>query len=152
MSPDEESKPSYLTHSEPIWRDQANYILMAEIDGDLEQLWAREITETTFMICCVPLFIYNVALGDIVEAINNRVTRVVEPSGRYVFRVWLPEKDKTLMNRIREGVVQRGGFWEHSSDQLLGVDAPDAAVATEVRAWLEELQAGGLIEYETGWL
>jgi hypothetical protein len=104
------------------------------------------------MICCVPLFIYNVALGDIVEAVDNQVTRVVEPSGRYVLRVWLPEKDKALMNRIRVGVVQRGGFWEHSSDQLLGVDAPDAAVATEVRAWLEELQAEGLIEYETGWL
>jgi hypothetical protein len=152
MSPDEESKPNYLTHSEPIWRDQANYLLMAEIDGDLEQLWAREITETTFMICCIPLFIYNVALGDIVEAVDNQVTRVVKPSGRYVLRVWLPEKDQALMNRIKVGVGHRGGFWEHSSDQLLGVDAPDAAVATEVRAWLEELQAEGLIEYETGWI
>ena len=96
MSQDEESSPRYLTHSEPIWRDQANYLLMAEIDGDLEQLWVRKITETTFMICCVPLFIYNVALGDIVEAVDNQVTRVVEPSGRYVLRVWLPDRKSVV--------------------------------------------------------
>ncbi len=153
MSEDEVLKPRYLTHSEPIWRDKANYLLMADIDGDLEQLWAREIGDGKFMICCVPLFVYDIALGDIVEADDDdQVTRVIERSGRYGFRIWLSDAGQLAINEILDELSGLGAFIERSSNQLYAIDAPDAVVATDVRRVLERMQSEGLFEYETGWL
>ncbi len=152
MSDDGDEKPRYLTHQDPIWRDKANYILMAHVEDDLEQLWTQEISESTFMICCIPFFIYDVALGDIVEAVNNRVTRVIERSGRYVFRVWLSPEGELEIVKIVQRLYEHGALVERSSRRMFAIDASNEAVATEIRQVLEKMQAEGLFEYETGWL
>lgn len=152
MSDDETKQVKYLTHQYPIWRDQADYLLMADVEGDMEQLWARKLTETTFMICCIPFFIYDVALGDTVEAIDDQVTRVVERSGRYVFRIMFANESLHEMIRVVQGLASRGAQVERSSLHMLAIDAPNAVIATDIRSWLEELHSAGLLEYETGWL
>lgn len=81
------------THRDPIWRAQADFILAAPITGHevfvTEQLWGRQIDEYRFEVCCVPFFVSDFALGDVVETDGSCVvTAVVQPSGRYVFRVW----------------------------------------------------------------
>ena len=47
-------------------------------------------------MCCIPFFVFDLALGDVVatsprEGRKYVVDKVVEPSGRYVFRVWFGE-------------------------------------------------------------
>lgn len=44
-------------------------------------------------MCCIPFFVYDVALGDVVATSPEGdgkyiVEKVVQPSGRFVFRVW----------------------------------------------------------------
>jgi hypothetical protein len=43
-------------------------------------LWARQVGDRRFEICCIPFFLYDVALGDVVETDENyslvRVVRV----------------------------------------------------------------------------
>ena len=102
MAENEHSSPAdFVVHTEPIWREKANFIINAELqEQDLprryEQLWARQLTESQFEICCIPFFLFDVSLGDIVEtgvkgSRKYVLDRVVSPSGRYVFRVWFGE-------------------------------------------------------------
>lgn len=83
-------------HQEPVWRDRSNFVIAAAVPGggdtETEQLWGRQIDERRFEICCIPFFVYDLALGDVVETDGDYIVeRVVEPSGRYVFRVWFGE-------------------------------------------------------------
>jgi hypothetical protein len=32
-----------------------------------EQLWARQVGDRHFELCCIPYFVYDLALGDVVE-------------------------------------------------------------------------------------
>ena len=87
----------YVMHENPVWRDRSNFIIDAEIPEEdrprrFEQLFTRKLAKDLFEICCIPFFLYDVALGDVVRTLleGDRkyvVDRVVEASGRYVFRV-----------------------------------------------------------------
>jgi hypothetical protein len=64
------------THALPVWRDRANYILQADLaqhglPGRFEQLWARDVGEGQFELCCLPFLTYGFALGDIVSLVPN---------------------------------------------------------------------------------
>jgi hypothetical protein len=77
-------------HEGPVWRDRANFIVGAPLseEGRAEQLWARQLGGERFEICCIPFFVYDLALGDVVETdAAQNIVRVVEPSGRFVFRI-----------------------------------------------------------------
>jgi hypothetical protein len=101
----------FVLHQQPVWREQSNFTISAalperDFPQRFEQLFARQLGEDRSQICCIPFFIYNVALGDIVTTMPNGdrkyvMKSVVEPSGRYVFRVWLGEAFQP-----REEVVQ----------------------------------------------
>ncbi len=85
---------SDFAHSEPVWRDRSNFIIGAPLaeEGRTEQLWARQVGDRRFEICCIPFFVDDAALGDVVETdATFDLMRAVEPSGRYVFRVWFGE-------------------------------------------------------------
>jgi hypothetical protein len=81
-----------VVHSDPVWRERADFIIGAPLheEGRAEQLWARRLDEPLlFEICCIPFFLYDVALGDVVQTdASSELARVVEPSGRFVFRAW----------------------------------------------------------------
>src|SRR5947209_2116831 len=70
-------------HSEPVWRDRSNFIIAAEVlgggDTRTEQLWARQVDEHRFEVCCIPFFVYDVALGDVV---------VTSPKGDRKYTSW----------------------------------------------------------------
>lgn len=65
------SAPSerFSTHAELIGRENANFVITAVPPeaGRFEQLWAKKVGENQFAICCVPFFLYDVALGAQVE-------------------------------------------------------------------------------------
>ena len=90
----------FITHLDPVWRDRSDFIIAAELDdagqSKYEQLFTRRVSKNHFEVCCIPYFLYNVALGDVVETRPNNgreymLRKVVKSSGRFVFRVWLGE-------------------------------------------------------------
>jgi Domain of unknown function (DUF4265) len=147
------SEAIFSLHNEPAWRERSNFIINAVLpdeSGRFEQLWALQRGDYLFELCCIPFFLYNVALGDLVETDSNyRLSRVVESSGRFVFRVWFGESFEPRQN-IADELVQMEALVEWSSLNLLAVDAPDAAHAQRIAdCLLAYEQVGGLV-YETG--
>ena len=120
--------PQDTVHPEPVWRERANFIVGACLpeQGRTEQLWARQLDEHRFELCCIPFFLYGVALGDIVAAdANYGVQRVLQPSGRYVFRAWFGESSlsQPARQRIAGDLTELGALLEWSSGNLLAIDA-----------------------------
>jgi hypothetical protein len=145
------------THSEPVWRTRSNFIIAADISErserpEREQLWARQIGEFRFEICCIPFFVYDLALGDEVETDRNYlITRVVKTSGRYVFRVWFGGvADSSCRDEVVKSAHQLGCELEWSSRNLLAIAAPSDDSARKVADYLEVQQELSGITYETG--
>ncbi len=146
-------------HLEPVWRDRSNFIIAADVSSysdlaDREQLWARQVGEDRFELCCIPFFVYDVALGDVVEtapAGERRyvLSRVVEPSGRFVFRAWFGESFHPREEVARD-LEELGALLEWSSVNLLAVDARDEEHAQEIANYLAQAEAEGRLMFETG--
>ena len=150
------SAQKFSTHEAPAWRERSNFIVNAKLpeEGRFEQLWARKISDDTFEVCCIPFFLYDVALGDIVrtkesEGRKYMLDGVVEPSGHYVFRARLGRSSHS-----REQIVGRltelGTVMEWSSATLLAIDALDLIHAQHVADFLHEQAERGQLIYETG--
>ena len=139
-------------HEAPVWRDQADFVIGAPLpeEGRAEQLWARQVGDQRFEICCIPFFLYDVALGDVVETNSGYdVGRVVQSSGRYVFRVWFGSSAHPRQE-IADRLAERGALLEWSSAHLLAVDAADEAHAQEIADYLAEQQGAHRLTFETG--
>lgn len=149
----------FIVHPNPVWREKSNFI----IDGELreadrpqrfEQLIARQIDGNCFEICCIPFFIYDLALGDIVgtEPKDGRkyvVSRLIKSSGRYVFRVWFGDSF-CPPDSVASDLRAMGTLLEWSSRNLLSVDAADKHHAQLVADYLAERERAGQLIYETG--
>jgi hypothetical protein len=146
-------------HLEPVWRDRSNFIIAADVSSysdlvDREQLWARQISDDRFELCCIPFFLYDVALGDVVETSpaggrRYMLSRVVEPSGRYVFRVSFGESFHPRQE-IADELVAMGALVEWSSLNMFAVDAADAEHAQQIADVLLAHEEAGRLVYETG--
>lgn len=127
------------THDRPAWREQANFVIGANLKekGRTEQLWARQVGDLQFEICCVPFFLYDLALGDVVETDDSYTfVRVVREAGRAVFRVWFGEFVYSR-EEIEKGVRELGGLVEWSSGNLMAVDATEGETAARVFEYLQ---------------
>lgn len=139
-------------HEAPVWRDRSNFVIGAPLpeESRSEQLWSRQVGDQRFEICCIPFFLYDVALGDVVETnANYDVVRVTEPSGRFVFRVWFGEHFHPRQE-VAEELEQLGALIEWSSANLLAVDAADEDLAQVIADYLIEAERAGRFVYETG--
>jgi hypothetical protein len=139
-------------HAAPVWRERANFLIGAPLaeEGRGEQLWARQIGDDRFEICCIPFFVYDLALGDIVETdANFDLVRVVERSGRFVFRVWFGETSHPRQE-VAEKLAELGALLEWSSPNLLAVDAADEAHAQTIAEYLAAQEREEGLMYETG--
>ncbi len=147
------TEPAFLTHAEPIWREKADFVIQMPVPGDtpaFEQLWARRCGEATFEICCIPFFVYDVALGDIVETDGDYIVkRVMEPSGRYVFRVWFGNSFYPR-SELESELLELGALLEWSSENLCAVDATDLSHAEVVADCLDRFERLQGVSYETG--
>lgn len=124
------------------------------ISGDSNRLWTRQVAADEFEVCCIPFFLYDVALGDVVRTAPRDqqryvVERVVRPSERYVFRVWFGSSFHP-----REGIAEElnelGALTERSSLNLLSVDADSTERAQAVADYLDAREKLGELTYETG--
>jgi hypothetical protein len=124
-----------VRHLSPVFRERADYIIMARLEDDLprkwEQLWAKELGNGRFEICCIPFAVYNLNLGDQVERDEYAVIRdVILPSGHFTFRAWFSdERSEDELEVIRDDVLrcvseQLGCLVEWYSAHLFAIDAP----------------------------
>lgn len=153
------SRAGEAQHLEPVWRDRSNFIIAADVSSQgtaasREQLWARQLSATEYEVCCIPFFLYDVALGDVVEteATGPRaylVRGVVKPSGRYVFRAWFGDSFQPR-DEVGEALEGLGALLEWSSLNLLAIDARDADHAQAIAGFLADREAKGHLVYETG--
>jgi hypothetical protein len=154
-----EPEKGFIVHREPIWRDRADFIINAELaEADrphrFEQLWARRLQDETFEICCIPFFLFDIALGDVVKTTSKGdrryvLEKVVKPSGRYVFRVWFGDSFHPR-DEIAEELEAMGALIEWSSPNLLAVDAADEQHAKRLADFLAEREQKKQLIYETG--
>ena len=151
IQPDE----SVATHSWPIWRDSANFIFVASLEAkngknQWEQLWGKQLAPHRFIVCCIPFFLYDVALGDEVETDDDLVLqRVVHQSGQVTFRVWFGGQDaSTRLQQVRE-IEEIGPLTEWSSEHLLALSVAESE-AHRLANHLQRRENEGLLVYETG--
>jgi hypothetical protein len=146
----------FSTHDEPVWRERADFIINAPLPepGRFEQLWTRRISEKQFEICCIPFFLYDLALGDIVETAPQGsrqyvLSRVLKPSGRFVFRAFFERPQYRYRDAAVEALEALGAQVEWSSPSLLAADVEGAA-AQKVADLLHSLEKQDQLVYETG--
>lgn len=129
-------------HSDPIWRDRANFVFAAHQgtkDGknEWEQLWGQQVTPQRCVVCCIPFFVHDVALGDEVEIDANFVLlRVVRPSDQVTFRVWFDGQDATTRQNLVSEIEAIKPQMEWSSENLLALSVPE----TEAQHLADHLQ------------
>lgn len=151
----------FVVHASPVNRERADFIINADIaEPDkprrYEQLWVRQLGEARFELCCIPFFLYDVALGDEVETAPRDgrryiLARVLRPSGRFVFRAWFGSSTVAGAREELIGELTKAGrIFEWYSDNLLAIDAPDDAAAQALADLLAAREETGALVYETG--
>jgi hypothetical protein len=125
------ARQEFIVHQDPVWRERANFIIHAALPekdrpNRFEQLWARQLGDDRFEVCCIPFFVFDIALGDVVATAPRDgrkyiVNRVIEPSGHYVFRVWFGQSFYPR-DEIAGRLTALGSLIEWSSRNLLAVD------------------------------
>ena len=157
-----QNKDDVVVHPTPVWRERANFIIAARIDDPRpsqswrwEQLWARQIEENRFEICCIPFFLYDLALGDEVttqttEGKQYVISEILKQSGHYTFRVWF--HDPTARETVGDELAELGCLTESRGpdSKLLAVDAGSEDLAKAASGLLLQREATGKLQYETG--
>lgn len=147
-------------HVHPAWRDKADFMLNMKIDSEdgalrYEQLWVKRHGEDVFEICCIPFFLYDLALGDLVRVTEQDGRRVfegaIEPSGHHTFRAWFGNSSHpTAKDEVLHQLEQFGCKFEWFSEHLLAINAADDQVAMTVADYLLEQEEHEYLQYETG--
>jgi len=143
-------------HQSPIWKDRANFIFAAHIgvkDGknEWEQLWGEQVAPNRFILCCIPFFSHNMALGDEIETNADFVfQRVIWQSGQFTFRVWFGSQDIVTRERIVQELKLMGLLMEWSSENLLAISAINDIEAQKIADYLKDKEEKSLLQYETG--
>lgn len=139
----------------PVWEHMSDFTISARVDDDpscmLEQLWAKQTQPYQFQICCIPAFVRNIALGDIVATDKDYLVKeVVLASGRIVFRAW-SDNGWLEKREVIDRIVSHGGLIETCTHRLIAIDVDSWDQATSMRSLLDSLEKDGILEYETGY-
>jgi hypothetical protein len=143
-------------HQNPIWREKSNFIVRAHIglkDGqnEWEQLWVKKIAGLRFTVCCIPFFVYDLALGDEIETdINHNFLRVVRPSGQATFRVWFGGQDANVRRDMITEIEAMRLSTEWFSENLVALSVQLGVEAQTIANFLCAREQKGLLQYETG--
>lgn len=143
-------------HKEPVWRDRADFIFAAHLGtksgkNEWEQLWGKK-TEAPHrcVVCCIPFFLYDIALGDEVEIDADFVLqRVVRSSGQVTFRVWFGGQNTTMREVLVRDIEAMKPLMEWSSENLLALSVSETE-AQPLADYLHSSEQQGLLRYETG--
>jgi len=144
-------------HESPVWGNKSDFIIRIYLEknegrNEWEQLWAKQVDDRRFTLCCIPFFAYNLALGDEVETDDHYIVQsVVKLSGQFTFRVWFGDSTKPgIKDELLRQLEEMGALFEWSSANLLAISAKDTDQAQEVANHLYVRQCAGDLMYETG--
>jgi hypothetical protein len=148
----------YATHPLPAWLERGDGYVSASIPGTpevFERLWCRRISDNAFEVCCIPFFLYDLALGDTVEAKARPDGELLleartSHAGRYVYRAYFDGELIDNRDRIVDAVQGLGLLYEWSSERLLAIDAKDASAARRLETLLMPEHTNGALLLETG--
>lgn len=152
----DDSTATFAVHHDPIWRDRADFILQARLDEpeSYEQLWVKRVADDEFEVCCIPFFLYDVALGDRVRSRadgqwSHLLDSVVEDAGHYGFRAYFSSQALKERETVVAALVELGALVEFSSENMIAVDARDQAHAQIVADYLLAAERDLGVVYET---
>jgi len=145
-------------HRSPAWRDRADFILQMKIESRdptprFEQIWSRQLGGELFEVCCIPFFIYDLALGDHVrvrERDGRNLVDVVAAAGRHTFRAWFGNSPGAGRDEVAAELQRLGCLLEWHSRDLLAIDAANDEMALQAVALLENYEKQGHLQFETG--
>jgi hypothetical protein len=96
-------------HPNPAWKGQADSLVMYDLTdsgmpGRWEQLWAKRLDGNHYIVCCIPFFTLEIALGDTFTttssgSFESSVDTVTERSGNVVIHAFLLE-DSTAEEKL----------------------------------------------------
>jgi hypothetical protein len=144
-------------HSDPVWRARSNFVFRVPIEGEgeerhWEQLWWQRLSDTRFVLCCIPFFAYGLSLGDeVVVDDNGRIVAISKPSGQWTYRVWFGDVASDRRMAALEHITREGPIMEQSSENLLALSA-SAVQSRQLADVLARLESEGFLRYECGWL
>lgn len=145
-----------VVHRAPVWRDRADFVFAAHLgtkDGknEWEQLWGQKTAPHRFILCCIPFFVYDVALGDEVETdVDFVLQRVVHHAGQITFRVWFGGQDIATREALMREIEAMKPLKEWSSENLLALSLSGEAEAQRIADYLQAREEQGLLQYEAG--
>ena len=143
-------------HQSPAWRGQADFIFSTHIgirDGrnEWEQMWGKKVAPTRFMVCCIPFFAKDIALGDVVET-DSLFTfqKVVKRSGHITFRVWFESTDLELRRSTLRAVVAMEPIFEWSSENFCALSICGDLQSQNLANLLQTYEDQKIVSYDTG--
>jgi hypothetical protein len=149
---------SHVLHLEPAWRDKSDFIIDAKLEDGMprawEQLWAKQIGPRQFEICCIPFFLYDLGLGDLVETgppgdEEYVMRRLIRSAGHQTFRVWFKgTPDPTVRQEVLSELGRLGCLLEWSSENLLAIDAATNEIAKSLGGFLSARHQASRLVYE----
>ncbi|HZH98447.1 MAG TPA: DUF4265 domain-containing protein [Fimbriimonadaceae bacterium] len=149
----------FVMHDDAVWHKLPHFVLhypVPEIEDAYEQLVTENLGHNRFRLLCIPFFIYDLSLGDVIEGDpsvhrGKRQWRIVERSGRRVYRVAFSSKDRRLIKSCITAIKQMGGLVEKAaSGTLYAIDAADDEIAEKIVRYLIEGESNGQWEWEAG--
>jgi hypothetical protein len=93
------------THTHPAWIERADYIFRCRIESqnggdEWEQMWGKVIEENTYMVCCIPFFVYGLSLGDIIKLDTNRDFEIIKKSLNITIRIWTANLEPLIKSQM----------------------------------------------------
>jgi hypothetical protein len=128
---------SIATHSQPAWRQDANHLLLVDLTEHglpdrYEQLWVKKLESDLYQVCCIPFFLYGLALGDVVRAEKHRghsvITELARRNGRSTIRVAANHPHEVAAQGLLHAILEeRRPLNEWLRPEYVAIDAPTSA-------------------------
>lgn len=145
-----------VTHAEPVWRANANYILMVDLadfnlPGRFEQLWLADLGGGNFKLCCLPFFAYGYSLGDVIQTKQQGgrevLGKVAVRSGRGLIRVLIHSHGPDHA-AVHDAIVTAGCMSEWRDDGFVAVDLEHGTIPNELMAAMTQLYDARSLQWE----
>lgn len=138
------------THVHPAWKGKADYIFRCRIESkndrdEWEQMWGKVIVEHTYMVCCIPFFIYGLSLGDVVKVNEDGDFEILEKSSQNTIRIWIDNAEIATKSDIISKVLNFCDNAEMHSDILFAFSVCNERYAAMISLLNEEAMQSGII-------
>jgi hypothetical protein len=147
-------------HLSPVWRKKANFLIQAELSavglpGKWEQLWARQLDNGRYELCCIPFFAPGLALADQVDVAPKEgkeyvVHSLIAASGRVAARVAFVNDAvfDQLAHQLIDEMRATNCLFEWHTTRYLAIDIADRRAFQHMNKVLADYGSAGNIKYE----